>query len=321
MTIQSLLLLKPGAFRLLLAVLVLVSHMSDIECGRISVMLFFLLSGYWISDLWLRQSRYGMDLYLLNRFLRIWPTYIISIIFASLLQGIPLHAANAMLFGLSSTQVERPLGVEWSLDIEIQFYILLPLLIYSHLSMFKILVTTLIGWLLAYYLGILNVLMYMPAFWLGIMLYKQRSKPIIVKPATSAALFFVVTVLLFIVPATRGLLFKSMPDYINKDIFAMFWGAPLMMYIGHSLREASTGIDRHLGNLSYPLYLIHEPIINFLHSNGLWNKFSVILVVAVLSLIFYIAVDRPLEKWRHRLLKYLTDLRRPSVSLSRDLLT
>ena len=38
----------PGVIRLILAALVMFSHMSRFQVGRIGVLLFFFLSGYWV---------------------------------------------------------------------------------------------------------------------------------------------------------------------------------------------------------------------------------------------------------------------------------
>jgi peptidoglycan/LPS O-acetylase OafA/YrhL len=46
----------PGAFRLLLALAVLVHHsVGFIACGAPAVYLFFVLSGYWVTLLWDRK--------------------------------------------------------------------------------------------------------------------------------------------------------------------------------------------------------------------------------------------------------------------------
>ncbi|HEX5264198.1 MAG TPA: hypothetical protein VFW13_11760, partial [Phenylobacterium sp.] len=42
----------PGAFRLILAAAVAVSHVSRLDIGRLAVLLFFFLSGYWTARIW-----------------------------------------------------------------------------------------------------------------------------------------------------------------------------------------------------------------------------------------------------------------------------
>ncbi len=44
--------LPPGQFRLLLAFAVVLSHISNFDVGRLAVMLFFALSGYWTARIW-----------------------------------------------------------------------------------------------------------------------------------------------------------------------------------------------------------------------------------------------------------------------------
>lgn len=59
--------LKPGGFRLFLATLVLVSHFSSLLVGQLGVALFFMLSGYWITTLWLRIGPHTVK-FLANKF-------------------------------------------------------------------------------------------------------------------------------------------------------------------------------------------------------------------------------------------------------------
>jgi len=45
----------PGLFRFLLALAVVVSHLSKLDIGRMAVLLFFFLSGYWVSKIWITK--------------------------------------------------------------------------------------------------------------------------------------------------------------------------------------------------------------------------------------------------------------------------
>ncbi|WP_157215850.1 acyltransferase family protein [Flavisphingomonas formosensis] len=299
------LLLRPGAFRLLLAGLVLISHLSSFSTGRIGVILFFLLSGYWISDLWRRQGVYGARLFFINRFLRIWPLYIIAVLVAAALLGRNLHIWNFTIFGVASAPDIKPLGVEWSLDIEAQFYLLLPLLLTMRPSAWLIVPATLIGWTVVYYTGIHNVFMYIPAFFAGMLLYKYREVPLPASAMQALLAFCVLTGIFAVFPAGRAMLSNKIPDVMNEDIFAMIWAVPLVVYIGHSLRLRSGKFDRHLGNLSYPLYLVHEPIIQYVNPHSSVVKLGIIAGAILIAVLFYVVLDIPIENFRHALLKRL----------------
>ena len=121
--------LPPGGFRLLLAAAVLASHLSSLDIGRLAVMLFFYLSGYWTALIW-RQKFAGSALlrFYAARYLRVWPLFFLVTVAAGLARNLPLHVENWILFGVGSTHRD-PTGVSWSLDVEVQFYLLLPVVV------------------------------------------------------------------------------------------------------------------------------------------------------------------------------------------------
>lgn len=296
-------LLPPGAFRLGLAGLVLISHMSNLEVGRIGVILFFILSGYWISDLWQRQSQSGLGLFFLNRFLRIWPLYIIAVAFGAMALHLPVGPSHLTIFGIATIWGEN--RVEWSLDIEAQFYVLLPLIFLFRIPLWATVPATIFGWILVYYTGIQNVFMYLPAFGGGIWLYSRRDQPIAVSDKISLIAFAALTLVLVGVPSLRPLLLRTEPNWLDQDIFAMLWAAPLVFYVGHSLRRKSTRFDRHLGNLSFPVYLLHEPIIRLISPASMMDKLVTLAAVMTASIAIYVIIDIPIERFRHGLLKRL----------------
>src|SRR4051812_48778350 len=72
------LVMPPGAFRLLLAALVVASHITHFDIGRIAVLLFFYLSGYWVTKVWVEKfgQRNTLRFYA-ARYLRIAPLYLL----------------------------------------------------------------------------------------------------------------------------------------------------------------------------------------------------------------------------------------------------
>jgi peptidoglycan/LPS O-acetylase OafA/YrhL len=111
--------------------------------GDRGVLLFFVISGYILARPFLREYRLGgkrvsVGAYYLRRVTRLEPPYILSLLlytFAIWAFGIPLrpllpHLAASMVYlhGLIYRTVSSISFVTWSLEIEIQFYILAPLL-------------------------------------------------------------------------------------------------------------------------------------------------------------------------------------------------
>lgn len=299
------LMLPPGAFRLLLALAVVISHVSRLNVGGLAVLLFFYLSGYWVALIWKTKFGPGSILrFYTARYLRIAPLYLLAVAGAALLRGQPLHAENLTLFGVASTHRD-PTGVAWSLDIELQFYILVPFLIAAiaaspvWLSATLLLAVSASGYWIATCTGIATVAIYLPAFALGTLTYVKAWKPSLRTAHISLAGFVAMTVLTALTP----FLDKSIPDPFDQTIWGFFWMLPLVPYVARSLTVRSTRFDRDLGNLSYPLYLVHFTIITLALSrfgDSAVVKLAAAAVSIVVAMAAYLLIDRPVDSWRIR---------------------
>lgn len=286
--------------------MVFVSHMSRFEIGRLGVALFFVLSGYWISHLWDRQTGDNrVGIFFINRFLRIWPLYIVAVFLAYLLFRNPLHPTAITLLGVASAPGPHQLGVEWSLDVEAQFYLILPFLAMSRMPLVALVPAFAFGWFMFDMWKTVTVAMYLPAFAAGIWMYRRRRMPLLTDGATAGLAFLALSAMLFLLPETRAVLTGARDLTAQQhDLIAMVWMLPLIPYIEASLRVKSSPLDRHLGNLSYPFYLVHEPVILAAKPFGL-SKPLIALVAAGVAVAFYLLLDVPFEKWRYRLLDRL----------------
>jgi peptidoglycan/LPS O-acetylase OafA/YrhL len=60
-------------------------------------------------------------------------------------------------------------------------------------------------------------------------------------------------------------------------------------------------IDRFLGNISFPIYMVHFLVIEFIddyvNEYSLWTILPVVLVIA---LTIYYGIERPIDCWRQR---------------------
>ncbi len=125
-------LLGPGMLRFILAAMVVVSHLTSLNIGRPAVLLSFMLSGYWVSRL-LAGWQASVPAFYVSRTLRVWPLYAVVTVLAWLLHA---HAEAVRPEGLWSAltllglaaRAGDVIGVSWSLDIELQFCLALPLL-------------------------------------------------------------------------------------------------------------------------------------------------------------------------------------------------
>ncbi|MES2494174.1 MAG: acyltransferase [Pseudomonadota bacterium] len=135
----------PGAFRLWLALVVVFHHVTRVEVGKAPVLVFFALSGYWVHQVWqgrYRHCRRPYLTFLVSRWWRIAPVMVLAsglslAVLAWLgdpaggeAAAMPVRQALSAAFALGYAGMPvRPLGPAWSLDIEMQFYLVAPLLV------------------------------------------------------------------------------------------------------------------------------------------------------------------------------------------------
>ena len=144
----SCLVLPPGLFRLCLAAVVVVDHTLPIQLGLAAVYLFFALSGYWVYAMWHQEylkTRAPYATFLISRFWRLFPVYFLSLVILVLVASmfgkscldppglkklglLRFYFSNLFLFGVARVKDKINLPA-WSLDIEMQFYCIAPLLI------------------------------------------------------------------------------------------------------------------------------------------------------------------------------------------------
>jgi peptidoglycan/LPS O-acetylase OafA/YrhL len=320
--------LGPGAFRLLLALFVVIEHISRFKVGVVSVMAFFVLSGYWVAQIFDRNHAHatrGVPLFYLSRALRIFPLYLVIFLMLAAvarLAGIPIDPDVWIALPIlgEASHGKDIIGVTWSLDIELQFYLLLPLLIVilrwpnGGLRWTILTCALLIGWVLGVALAsryaVLSILLYMPVFLFGMAIYLFDFRVSRAQARVSVVIFLLMGVVVALLPATRELLVYARGDRLTDALFAMSWCIPLLPFIIHNVRQPSDARDRFLGNLSYAVYLVHFPLVTisvFLLGRHMvsWEKLIYLGLVLSVSVVMYHLVDRPSEAFRHRFIRDL----------------
>ncbi len=305
----------PGQLRFLLAALVVVSHLTGLNIGRPAVMLFFLLSGFWVACLFAGWQT-GTARFLASRLLRIWPIYAVVTLAAWLLLRLaeaphPADPWSALaLIGLAA----RPgdvLGVSWSLDIELQFYLALPL-IAALMQRLPIAVLAglatlaFAGGIALFAAGLPTLLFYLPIFLAGVAIHETRwqpGRPLMQISLIAAIAFGAVTAML---PALNGLLFKaSFADSVAENMGHMAWVLLLAPVVAWNVHQMSDRVDRWLGDMSYTLYLVHLPVVKLLAvivpmtSAGV--KLLAVVAILLVTIAVFTGIDRPIEMWRQRL--------------------
>ncbi|WP_395398021.1 acyltransferase [Novosphingobium sp. BL-8A] len=280
---QSLLTLSPGpgAFRLFLAMIVFVYHFSSLGLGAFAVYVFFILSGFWLHRMWNERyvrTRQPYLTFIVSRVWRLAPVMmLVSLITVAILPvlGVPtglVFSAHPVHLVFSSTfligyswMAYLPVLPAWSLDIEMQFYMIAPLL--SVLIAFprqrSVVLAIAAGSSLA--IGLLAPDMqailpkYMVFFVLGMICAEQDWRPSGRAAALSAGVLVAVVLVTLIAP-WRGIMIRGAApaDLYNFNplfnVALSFACLPLAIYTT-SLK--SDGTDRMMGDMSYIIYLLH----------------------------------------------------------------
>lgn len=135
--------MNPGLFRLFLATLVVIHHSFPLRMGAWAVGMFFVLSGFWISRMWRKSYSWNASPYptfLISRWWRIAPLFVtVQLLAAGLaLAGVGVGDSTVtedwrwwitQPLVIGSTQFGRLLPPSWSLDVEMQFYLVAPAIV------------------------------------------------------------------------------------------------------------------------------------------------------------------------------------------------
>lgn len=281
--------------------------------GQLGVQLFFFLSGYIIYMAWDR-ARTGMGGFYWNRLARIAPLYylmlVLSYIFGWSMSPSELNTENFIwhLFfahGFSGGYAYAGISPMWSLTSEVAFYLVFPWL--HHLSTRTLLILFAGSFVfgdvdtgLAYWLTGSTLLSATPLgaakFMLGGMIvYRHRA---LFAEGWMIALSGVFAALMALAMAAT-LMDVEVPAELPKSIILLFAG-PFLMFARFSLIRIAleNAIARHLGLVSYSIYLWQMPIIQELQERG-WAVdlpllAAIVVAVATLS---YLAVERPFLTW------------------------
>ncbi len=301
-----------GFYRLMLAMGVVASHTNGYafdrfpDAGIIAVIVFFFVSGYLMPASFCVNYAYvkfgdRSKNYLINRFLRIYPIYWFSLGFVLLVIvtvgreveydfGIVSLLQNFLLLGLNQDQFWRGdikyIGPAWTLDIELQYYLLVPALVFlcqrlRYVFLILIACWFLIGgWFLLKPIGIPSVdrsiLVWGPVFMLGFFSYEYRSIFSKLPPGS-----FLLTFLLL--QSLGGWFSLESPRQAEWVIAFGFMVLALRLLLFGS-KEFSRW-DRLAGDLAYPLFILHLPVILLIGNHFAAANFWIsMLINAVASL-------------------------------------
>lgn len=316
-----------GTLRLILALLVALSHAGSVIAGFnpgvVAVVCFYLISGYVMTGL--LRDHYPdvarIPHFYLDRALRLFPQYLavatLSLFWfgatgmhtaflqhapqwRDLLNNLSVVPLNYFMFNGSDTFTLIPPA--WSLGAEIQFYLLIPLLLIFRLRIVAFVIGLAVFAAAAWgrlhtdtfgYRLLPGVLVF---FLLGSALYdardcKDKRDLIIVLAGV------MLTIIFALVLAWHG---RLMQPYNPETCIGIVVGLPLLYWLGKLPQQ---NLDNRLGDLSYGVFLNHFLIQwAFVGKPVGFMQMAMYLVVSLLlSALTQRLVERPVLRWRRNL--------------------
>ena len=312
---------SPGAFRMVLAFAVFVHHTTGYNIGMSAVLIFFVLSGYWVAAMWAEtysKTRSAYLTFVMSRIWRVAPDFALcSVISWALLiwrgdapedVGGLMHQifSNIMILGYNSLPYQANIP-GWSLDVEMQFYLIAPVVIFLVSKNIRILAIFVLITILSQWLGgSSTVAPFLIFFAIGVAsaaydLKPERALAYRSLYATLATLF--ICAALFVKDVALGELHGA--DLIafssKTNMLIAIMMTPWALY---TTRQKSGKIDRMFGDLSYVFYLLHWSILGTLKTGegSYANRFllclEALVVIFAASYAIWRFFDRPLNKLR-----------------------
>jgi len=306
---------------LTLALAVFLHHTTNFNIGMAAVLIFFVLSGYWVATMWAEtysKTSSAYFTYLVSRIWRVAPVFALcsAVSWALLIwrSGAPdavggvTHQifSNIMILGYNSLpfQANTP---GWSLDMEMQFYLIAPVVIFLvSKNVYLLFLCALVSLCSQWLGGGSTVAPFLYFFAIGVASASHGLKP---SRGLAYASLFATLGVMFICAV---LLFKGvMLNESQKAAPMAFSGATNMLiammmspWALYTTRQTGGAKDRMFGDLSYIFYLLHWSVLGALRTGEgsyaerfLLCSEALVLVFAASYLIWRL-FDRPINKLR-----------------------
>lgn len=328
-----------GTLRYILACLVVVAHVGPLplkHMGYYAVLCFFCLSGYILSRAYVRdyeKTDHGYVRYYANRLLRVFPTYLMTLaVTVALVATAPetaryIHPLSQMpgstgvwLANIVPVNAHTLTGYlpqamlippAWSLGVELVYWLLLPVVIRYPFLLLPWLGASLLATLYAYALKAGLELRYFSLlsgalpFAVGAALCRLQPERFVQHTLA----------LLLILP---GILYYVGSHALVADPF--YWGLfgaiafNALLVAGCAGLKASPclqQIDDKLGQLAYPLFLLHIPVaicLSLLIGQNAGSRtwpflFVCIIATTLAAWMNWRLIEAPINRWRARVRK------------------
>lgn len=317
-----------GAYRFILSLLVLISHLDIHPGGRnvgvSAVISFFVLSGYAMNGL--IQSHYNnisrIPFFYVDRILRLFPQFLFYSGIALFLAEISGKSSrftpsviikNFLMFPLGfwgkftrSDSETMLLPQAWSLGLELCFYIIIPWIMVLNAKRWAFVISFLC--FSAACFGIIEtdlyIYRYIPGvlfmFMIGGKIFESRKAEFGPELQTTGVALGAVLVYGLFAPLKAD-------TYLPEVVGGLLFGAASIRYL--SRKSFSVGIKRYddlAGNIAYGIFLNHVILIAVAEQIGLTGrslKLFVLLVTVPFGWLSFVLIERPVTIWRRRVVR------------------
>jgi peptidoglycan/LPS O-acetylase OafA/YrhL len=284
--------------------------------GHAAVIIFFVLSGYVISYTSIKKNR-GLKEYFVARFSRLYSILIPSLLITSGIEiyifnfyplyyheinrGWPLLRyifsgvfINEIWFFSSAPPLNAPL---WSLSFEFWYYV-----VYAFIFFVRPLKVSIALTLIAIFIAGPKILSMMPIWLLGVWAYRFKKMDI---PKWSA---LTISVINFLIAGILIVFMRSLPyklgtppwffasSFISDFIIGLFFALGFYFFPALSFESKNwIGYFRKIANLTFPIYLLHNPFFNLMkcvisfkansYSQYILVFFILLIIVSILGFV------------------------------------
>ena len=314
--------------------------------GNFGVQLFFVLSGFILglpfAKHYLKDSnKVSLKSYFLRRISRLEPPYVI-VMFLLLIGNIFISknlsntegfqsflASVAYMHNFIYAEPSLINTVAWSLEIEIQFYILAPILslffsINNNLTRRFLLIFTIIVFSvfsLLVTLPFLSILDYLQYFLVGFLLVDYYLVEGVTNKTSILRNSFTIIALLLIFSCNEKYFDSTFQKIVwNITVLILIFSSYYNIILRKSIRLFSLRTITNIGGMCYTIYLLHFAIISFVGNpllslqfsdNPILNigLYSIIMISSILliSIVFFVLIERPCmdKNWPTKLKNYV----------------
>ncbi|HYA39344.1 MAG TPA: acyltransferase [Candidatus Methylomirabilis sp.] len=304
-----------GGFRFALATLVLVSHALDLlpqaewlrrlSLGNVGVFLFFVLSGFVITEALeeFYPGRIGRSL--ANRFFKIYSPYWNALAFTVTVywltgglnpefQTINGVIGNVLMFGqIVRLTTYSAISITWAVIVELQFYLAAALCFFfisrtgrKREVLLGFSAVSLIGYAFVHALGAYNrfygALQFAPYFVAGIWTYYLRVQHFQKWALPLIAVAVVLSIHAFVSYEARN---PQGANIVGPVVLLLFFSCVFAYLLWFGPERGDLHLDKSLGNATYFLYLIHIAVISLVSSIGIRPQLAGFFVACVVSMI------------------------------------